>query len=942
MTVVTPVRPVRRKPIIIAIAVLVGVLIVAGGSSSFYTELLWFKETGYEPIFWAGIWVRLGLGVAFGAVFAVVLLANLWIVKKITSPARLFTVPDQILERYRQTLQPYMRWAVIGGAILFGVFAGSGATVVWQDWLLFDNAVDFGQTDPVFAKDLGFYVFRLPFHRFLFTWGFSSLVVIMLITAFSHYFMGGIRLQGPGDRVSPEARAHLSVLVGLIVLLKAWGYRLDQLGLLYSERGTVTGASYTDVNAQLPALRLLVIIAVVVAVLFLVNARFKNWMLPLGGIVLLALTSIVAGGIWPALTQRLRVAPNEQVLEADFIERNLDHTRRAYGLENVTIVPHNAEPSLPEGAVDRNQQTIQNIRLWDPRIVRDNYLQLQRVKQYYDFLDVDVDRYDIDGKRQLVMLSAREVTPSGLEEGAQTWLNQHLVYTHGYGVAASRVDRVTPEGQPSFIISNIPPVSTQKAPGVEQPRIYYGEAASNDFVVVDSTQPELDFPKGDDFEPNSYEGEGGVELTNVLRRAAFAWRFRDVNLLISGAIKGDSRILMRRNVLDRISHVAPFLRLDTDPYIALVDGRLTWIADAYTTTDMFPYSERIGLGAVADRAILPGGTVNYIRNAVKFVVDAEDGTIDAYIWDEQDPVIGAWKAAFPGIFKSRSEMSPDLLAHVRYPEGMFMVQTDRYASYHITRPSNFYSREDAWRVALDPTEAGVQTPPVRPYYLMMRLPDEQAVDFVLVRPFTPRGRENLTAYMVAHSDCLAQPCPDYGRLTTLAFPKDKAILGPQQVFARINQDPIVSEQITLWSQQNSRVRYGNLVIIPIEDSLLYVQPLFLQGAASQLPELARVVVATAEEVVMAETLDQAIAALLGQAEPSRPEPEPETPGDTVAALLAQAAREFELANEALRDGDLAEFQRHYQAGARAVERANQQANPQANPQGSPSPSPTAG
>lgn len=921
MTVVHPPagRRVRRKPVLIAVGVVVGLLILLGLGSTVYTELLWFQETGFEDVFRAGILVRLGLGAVFGAIFAALVILNLWIVKKITSPARLFTVPDQILERYRQLLQPYMKWAVIGGAILFGIFAGSGASVVWQEYLLFDNAVDFGRVDPVFGKDIGFFVFRLPFHRFLFTWGFSTLVVITIITAFAHYFMGGIRPQGPGDRVAPEARAHLSVLVGLIVLLKAWGYRLDQFDLLFSGRGTVTGASYTDVNAQFPALRLMIVIAIAVALFFFVNARFKNWLLPIGGIALLALTSIIAGGVWPAFVQRFQVTPNEQRLEAEFIDRNIGSTQAAYGIDEVEQSEFAASQNLERRAIDANPETIENIRLWDPRVLRNNYLQLQRVKQYYEFLDVDVDRYSFgEGDRRLVMLSAREVEPMGLDAQAQTWLNRHLVYTHGYGAVASRVDRVTREGQPSFIVQNIPPVSIPAAPELTQPRIYYGETDSVPFSVVNTEQPELDFPQGDTFVPTTYAGEGGVELSSIFRRAAFAWRFRDVNLLISGALDPESRILFRRNVLSRVQAVAPFLRVDLDPYIAVIDGRLVWIVDAYTTTDQFPYSERLELGAAAPGAIAPLGSVNYIRNSVKFVIDAEHGSIDGYVWDEEDPIIRAWQQAFPTIFKPRSEMSEDLLAHVRYPEGLFKVQTERYAVYHIEDASNFYSKEDAWRIAMDPTAPGVTPPPVDPYFLMLRLPREDSVDFVSVRPFTPRGRQNLTAYMIANSDCLEPGCPGYGKLRTLVFPKEQAILGPEQVFARINQDPIVSQQVSLWERVNSSVIYGNLLIIPIEDSLLYVQPLFLQGESSQLPELKRVVVVSGEDVRMADSLERALLSIFGEAEPQQPRLDDGIPSGDEASSIEEALRHFEAARQALQAGDLAGYQREINAAEEAL------------------------
>lgn len=922
-------RRVSRRYLAATIGVVVGLVILGGAGSSFYTELLWFRETGYDEVFWTQTWTKVGLGALFGAIFAVALLGNLWIVRKITNPARLFTVSDQVLERYRATLQPYTKWIAVGGSLLLGLFAGSGASVKWREWLLFSNGVDFGQADPVFGKDIGFYVFRLPFHQFLFAWAFSSLVVITLIVAFAHYFMGGIRPQVRGDRVAPEVRAHLSVLFGALVLWKAWGYRLDQFGLLYSPRGTVTGASYTDVNAELPALRLLVVIAVICAAFFFVNAKIKNWILPLGGIGLLLLTSILAGGAYPAVIQRFRVSPNERVLEAPYIKRNIVASREAFGVSDVEVKSFPARAELSARDIQRNAPTIENVRLWDPFVLVDSYVQLQRIRQYYEFLGgADVDRYTFRGKRRQVMLAAREISPSGLSADAQTWVNRHLYYTHGYGVAMSLVNRVTREGQPDFVVGNIPPASDEGAPRLEQARIYYGEAEEVPFVVVRTSQEELDYPltaeaTSTEVQTTRYEGRGGIPLKSFFRRAAFAWRFRDVNLLISSALTNDSRIMFRRRIDQRLRHVAPFLRLDGDPYIAVIDGRLQWIVDAYTTTDMYPYAQRIDLNQ-ATRGLV-AGRANYIRNSVKFVVDTEDGTMTPYAWDEQDPVLRAWRKVFPGLIRPRSEMPRALLEHVRYPEALFMVQTDRYATYHITDPGAFYQKEDAWQVANDPSAQTITGLPIPPYYVLMRLPGERDADFVLVRPFTPSKRQNMTAYMVAHSD------PEsYGRLVAYGFPRSEAIFGPEQIQARINSDPAFSSQRSLWDQAGSVVIPGNILIIPIEKSLLYVQPIYLRGTGSTLPELKRVIAVHGGTIRMGETLSEALAAILGRAPPA--EVEPVAAGEDVAALLREAQEHFRLADEALRRGDIEEFGRQYRQGKDALERASRES-------GSPSPTP---
>lgn len=920
----------------IAIAEVVVLLSLLGGAATFYTDLLWFRETGFTPVFTTEIWTKALLGVTFGAIFAALLLVNLWVVQKLTSPYRLFTMQDQVLERYRATLRPYVRWGVIGMAALFGLFAGSGATSQWRDWLLFRHAESFGQTDPLFGKDLGFFVFRLPFHRFLFTWGFSTLLVVTIVVIAAHYFMGGIRFAPVGERVTPQVKAHLSVLLGSIVFLKAWGYRLDQFNLLYSPRGVVDGASYTDVNAQLPALRLMLIIALVSGVLFLINIRLRGWILPAAAIGILALTSILVGGVYPAIVQRFRVTPVELLRERLYVDRNIKATRQAFGIDDghVRVREFPAEDKLDLKAIQRNRTTIENIRLWSPDVLVRTYIQLQRIRNYYEFLDVDVDRYTFAGTRRQVMLSAREVFQAGLPVRSRTWLNTHLFYTHGFGVVASRVDRVTTEGQPDFIVKDIPGTLIPGLPPIEEPRIYFGESVETPFAIVRTDVGELDFPKeGGSFESTRYGGKGGVPLSNVFRRAAFAWRFRDVNVLISGAINLDSRLIFRRGVRERVAQVAPFLKLDYDPYIAIVDGRLTWIQDAYTTTDMYPYSERVSLERITGGGLHLSGRANYLRNSVKATVDAMDGTITLYVFDPGDPIIRAWRRVFPTIFRDADDMSPDLRAHLRYPEDLFRVQAEQYTIYHIQDPTTFYSREDAWRVPNDPTNRQTVTS-FPPYYVLMRLPEETDEDFLLMLPFSPfspdplKPRQNLTAWLAARSD----PGEEYGQLLSFVFPKQKLVFGPEQVQARINQDPAVSQQITLWDRAGSKVIYGNLLVIPIEKSLLYVQPLYLAASMSALPELKRVVVVAGDAVKMGESLGGALDAVFGRAPPAPVEGLPAPPaGADVAALIGEALQHYEAAQAALRAGDLAGFQRELEAMKRALDRANQQASPSPTP-----------
>jgi uncharacterized protein len=855
------------------------------------------------------------------------MLVNLWVVQKITSPYRLFTMQDQVLERYRATLQPYVRWGVIGLSLLFGLFAGSGATGQWRSWLLFSHEQPFHSPDPIFHKDLGFYIFKLPFERFVFTWAFSSLFVITIIVGVAHYFMGGIRTAPSGERVTPQVKAHLSVLLGALVLLKAWGYRLDQFGLLYSDRGAVSGASYTDTHAQLPALRLLVIIAIVSAVLFLINIRLRGWIMPAAAIGILALTSILVGGVYPALVQRLRVTPQERTKEQPYIERNLAATRLAFRLDkdHITVKPFSGTQQLDAKQIAKNTTTIQNIRLWTPDVLETTYTQLQRITQYYEFLDVDVDRYTFGGTRRQVMLSAREIFQNGLPQSARTWLNNHLVYTHGYDVTASRVDRVNRDGQPTFILKDIPGTGVEGFPEAKQPRIYFGESEDVPFVLVNTNEKEVDYPTGETVKTNNYAGRGGVRAKSFFRRAAFAWRFKDFNILISGAIKPDSRIIFRRKVQERLRQVAPFLKLDGDPYIAIVDGRLTWINDAYTTTAMYPYSERIDLAepTAANGVNKLTGSVNYMRNSVKATVDAENGTITLYVFDETDPIIKAWQKVWPQIFKPASAMSADLKAHLRYPEDMFNVQASRYALYHITDPNDFYQREDAWRIPDDPRPRTDDA--FRPYYVLMSLPDEDKEQFILMLPFAPFSqtgatsqsvkRTNMTAWLAARSD------PEgYGQMISFVFPRQLNIPGPEQIEARINQDPTFSAQKSLWDQSGSEVKFGDLLVIPIEKGLLYVQPIYLSATSGALPELKRVVVVSGDSVKLGETLDQALDALFGGGSGAPIEgPGTVTPPATGSDPISQALLHLQRADEALRKGDLATYQREVNEAHRILQ-----------------------
>jgi hypothetical protein len=944
--------PGRRRLVIIVAAVLAALLLAFTALSGFFVDVLWFREVGFSDVFWTVLRTKVFLGLAFGLAFFVLLFVNLWIVRRITPRYRALTPEQEIIERYRMQFEPYARWLLPLFALVIAFFVGLGVTTQWQTFLLWRNGsgLTFGNPEPLFHRDPAFYVFSLPWLRFVQGWLFSALVGVTLLAGLAHYLWGGIRPQAPGlgEKVTPQVKAHLSVLLGLIVLTKAWGYYLGQFDLLTSARGVVVGASYTDVNAQLPALRILVFIAIACAILFLVNIRLRGWALPVIAVGLLALVSIIAGAAYPAFVQRFRVAPQEFQREQPFIEHNIEATRRAFGLDAITSTSRPIGEAVTPEEVRTNDATISNIRLWRPDVLLENYTSLQRFRSYYDFNDVDVDRYLVDGERRVLMISAREVSQGGIPEGGRTWQNVHLVYTHGFGAVASQVNTATTEGQPAFTLRDIPPMGDPPFEGNGQ-RVYYGEGADGDaaFVVVDTEQDELDYQgtaTDDQAQQNfSYDGDGGIPIGGLFQRALFAWRYRDVNLLISGLIRGDSRILIYRDITERVPKAAPFLRFDADPYTAVVDGRLVWIWDAYTTTGEYPYSDLVDLGEVTSPPSNGGpslsGSANYIRNSVKVVVDAYEGSIRYYVTNPSDPIIRAWSAAFPTLFTPIDEASDDLQGHFRYPENLFQVQAIQYTNYHVTDPTVFYGKQDFWAVPVDPTISTQNTEfLMRPYYVLMRLPGDTDESFSLILPFTPLARQNMVAWLAAKSD----PGPDYGKIVSFEFPSGVNVDGPTQVFSRINQDQRFSAERTLLGQGGSSIVFGDFLVIPLQDSLLYVQPVYVKSnQPNAIPELKRVVVANGTEIGIGTTLRDALADSIGAAVPPEEGGAPPPQGtveEQVQALLDEAAQHFAAADEALRAGDLATYQAEIEAAQTAIERAQELLG--AAPNASPSPTPS--
>lgn len=939
----------RRWPWVVGVAVLLAFLVL-GFLSSFYIDVLWYREVQLTTVFWTRLSAQAGLAAAFFVTFFVLLLVNLWVTRRLAPTVVALTPEQEIVERFRASIEPYLRIALPIGAAILSLFVGLAAASHWQEFLLWRSSagIDFGSAEEVFGRDPSFYVFVLPWWKYVQTWLFGALIGVTVIVAVGHFLQGGIRPQAVGlsDKVDPQVRAHLSVLLGLILLVKAWGYFLGRFDLLTSERGAVQGASYTDVNAQLPALTLLTIVAVICAVLFFVNARYRAWSLPIIAVGLLLLVSILLGTAYPAFIQQFRVNPNEQQLEASFIERNIEATRRAFGLEEIRLETMTSfDPRVTAEDVEANEATISNIRLWRPSILKENFQSVQRIRQYYEFADVDVDRYVVEGEPRVLMVSGREVSQGGISEAARTWQNQHLVYTHGFGTVAAQVNSLAPDGAPLLTLEDIPP---EGEPSTSQPRIYFGEVDDVDFVVVRSATRELDYEGESGEQPFVYTGDGGIEIGGLLRRALFAWRFRDANLLISSQITADSRLIMNRSIGERAATPMPFLTFDHDPYLAITEEGYVWIWDAYTTSDGYPYSQSVDLNEVTAN-LLPSQEVNYIRNSVKVVVDAYDGSVTYYA-DLNEPIMRAWDRAFPGVFTGIETAPPELREHFRYPENLFQVQAFHFANYHVEDPAAFYRKQDFWQIPNDPTlqpldgvsDVQVSAPTgtagrtLLPNYQLLKLPGDEEERFHLTVPFQPENRANMVGWMAANSD------PEgYGELVAFTLPPGRDVDGPALVYSRVNSDEEFSEARTLLGTGGSRVLFGDLLTIPIEDSVLYVLPVYVRASGeSAVPELELVLVVNGSTVTLGGTLQEAIEDATGGV--TGEEPPPDGPGggtvdERISRLLAQALDHFQAAQEALTAGDLATYQSELEQAQALIEEANRLAGEPTAPTPSPSP-----
>jgi uncharacterized protein len=926
----------RRRWPVVAIAVVVAAFILLSILSNFYIDILWYREVRLSPVFWTKIWAQAGLASAFFVTFFALLLVNLYVTRRLVPRVVALTPEQEIVERFRENVEPYLRWAIPLGAAVLSLFVGLAASSHWQEFLLWRSSggVVFGNPEAVFHRDPAFYVFTLPWLKYLQGWLFGSLVGVTVIVGIGHFLQGGIRPQAVGlsDKVDPQVRAHLSVLLGLVLLAKAWGYYLGRFDLLTSHRGVVHGASYTDVKAQLPALTFLAIVAVICALLFFVNARYRVWSLPIIAVGLLLLVSILLGTAYPAFIQQFRVGPNEQQYELTYIKRNIAGTRRAFALDRIRLEERPSFVSRVSAEdIRANEATVSNIRLWRPSVLKENFQSVQRIRQYYDFNDVDVDRYTMsDGQRRVLMVSGREVTQSGITGSGKTWQNQHLVYTHGFGAVAAQVNSITVDGAPALTLEDIPP---QGEPTTDQPRIYYGERDDVRFVVVNAKSSELDYQGATGQTPFTYDGTGGIPLGGTFRRALFSWRFRDANLLISGQVDADSRILINRSIQARAADPLPFLTYDDDPYMAVTSEGYVWIWDAYTTTNGYPYSQSVDL-AESTAGLLGSQQVNYMRNSVKAVVDAYDGRVTYYA-DLNEPIMQVWNRAFPGVFTPIEEAPPEIRSHFRYPENLFQTQAFHFANYHVEDPAAFYRKQDFWEIPNDPTVTSsttidgsspspVATPTrkLQPNYLLMKLPDETEERFHLVIPFQPEARLNMVGWMAANSD------PDgYGDLVAFTFPSGRDVDGPGLVFSRINSDKDFSEARTLLGQGGSEVQFGDLLTIPIGDSILYVLPMYVRARQeAAVPELKLVMVVNGSSASVATSLPPALQEATGATTGGEPPP-PDGGGGTldqqIQRLLTQAVDHFAAAEAALRDGDLATYQSELELAQALVERANE-------------------
>ncbi|MEU8760318.1 UPF0182 family protein [Streptomyces sp. NPDC048659] len=937
-------RPSRRaRTLLMTLGVLAVLAMVFVMFAGFWTDWLWFRSVHYSSVFTTTLWTKIGLFLVFGLLMGLAVGLNIWLAYRLRPPLSAMSLEQQSLDRYRMGLAPFKKWVLLAVTALVALIAGASASGQWRTWLQWVNGVSFGQKDPQFQLDVSFYAFDLPWYRFLLAFGFGATVLSLIAAALTHYLYGGLRVTSPGARATAAATGHLSVLLGVFVSLKAVAYWLDRYGLAvkssdFKATGNWTGLRYVDANAYLPAKTILFCIAVICALLFFATLWRRTWQLPVIGFGLMVLSAILIGGLYPAIVQKFQVQPNEQAKEAPYIQKNIDATRKAYDID--TTEPENYSGKSTVKAKDQlraDADTAASYRLIDPNVVSPTFQQLEQKRKYYQFpLTLDVDRYD--GKDTVVGL--RELNIKGIPK--RNWINDHFTYTHGYGAIMAAGTQTDANGSPVFTESGLP---TTGSLGPYEQRIYYGEK-TDQYSIVGGPQKELDYEENGE-KTTSYQGNSGVSLSNTFNRAAYAVAFSEPQILYSGAIGEGSRILYNRTPKERVEAVAPWLTIDGDAYPAVVDGRIQWIVDAYTTTNGYPYASRTTLGDTTADSLTVGNQqravvaqqnqVNYIRNSVKATVDAYDGTVKLYQWDEKDPVLKTWMKAFPGTVKDRSEIGQDLMKHLRYPQDMFKVQRELLTRYHVQDPAQFYSGSDAWQVPDDPTNKDGNAVP--PYYLSMKMPGESAEQFSLTTTFTPAGRPNLGAFMAVDADANSK---DYGKIRLLRVTSD--VPGPQQVQNKLNSLPSVATFVRDMKGADSDILYGNLLTVPLDGGFLYVEPVYAQGRNAQYPLLKKVAVSyvdadqpdgdtTKDTTVFENTLTEALNAVFG-VEGNTPPPtqppgttkptQPTPPASNDAALkqaIADAQKAYDDGEAALQKQDWAAYGKAQDALQDALQRA---------------------
>jgi uncharacterized membrane protein (UPF0182 family) len=859
----------RSRWLIVGLVLFILFVIFVAVFTRLYTDLLFYRSVDASGVFGTVLWTKILLFVIAGLVVSVAVGANIVIAYMVRPPFRPLSLEQQNLERYRVGIEPYLLPLLIVISGLFGLLAAVSAIGRWKTWLLWRNSTSFGVKDPQFHRDISYYMFKYPFERMTLTFLFWTLFLSLIAAVATHYLFGGIRLQTQGDKAVPAAKAHISVLLGIFALLKAVAYYLDRFGLAFSERGKVTGASYTDVHAVLPAKLILLFISLLCAVLFIYNNFQRGWTLPITSFVILIVSALVIGGLYPAIVQQFKVRPNEPAREAEYIDRNITATTAAYDLPPQSdIVKYPASTTATAAQIRADTGTLPNARLLDPNLLSPTFDQLQQIRSYYGFpATLDIDRYTVKGETQDYVIAVRDIDQSGLSSDQRNWVNLHLAYTHGNGVVAAPANQVDSNGRPNFLLKGLPVQGTASIP-IAQPRIYFGETSPS-YSIVRTKQAEIDGPgaagSSTDRQNYSYTGDGGVSIGSTFRKVLFALRFGEKNILLSSALTKDSRILYVRNPRERVQKVAPWLTLDGDPYPAVVNGSVEWIIDGYTTSAGYPYSQRETLGNVTSDAVTQSASnrsqqadksVNYIRNSVKATVDAYTGKVTLYQFGDKDPLLETWRKAFPGTVKPESAISPELRAHLRYPEDLFKVQRDLIGRYHVTNSQNFYSGEDFWSASQQPDKPS-QTQP--PFYLYSQTPGEKQPDFNLTSAMINRKSSKLAAYISVSSDPR-----NYGRFQILQLPEGVTINGPTQVQAAIEANPTVSQELSLLRGQGSKTEGANLLTLPVAGGLLYIEPYYVTSTGAQgYPLLQRIAVVFGDKVGFADTLNKALVQVFG-------------------------------------------------------------------------------